>query len=473
MSPPGPHPGRDPRRHQRVLGALVGSAVGDALGAPFEFGPPGGLSARFPRPARGERTEMCGGAGLAPGEWTDDTEMSLLVADSLLERGGVDEADLWARFVAWLRAGPRHVGVQTARVLASTSTWPAAAAADVAAGHHAAGNGSLMRTLPAAVFFARSPAEVTRKAARRISALTHGDPAAGAGCELYHGMLARALAGADPLDGLDDELAGLPDVLRAPWAEVLDPHWEPTHARVPNGAVWPTLGSAVWVLRRFSDVESGLRAVVDLGGDTDTLAAVAGGLLGAVYGIGAIPARWSSVVHGSVPGHPGLGGGREALEALAARLDGESGTLPAPSAWGPGIDPVEVAPHLWLADLSGAARGPADAVIISLCRAGEGLPQRERRQVWLSDDEDNLDARAVLADVVGMIEALRSEDRDVLVHCQGGASRTGFVLRGWLQATRGLDPPAATREALRLWPHTATWNPAFDAVLATWPGAGG
>lgn len=473
MSDPGTHPGWDPRRHQRVVGALVGSAVGDALGAPFEFGPPGALSARFPTPARGGRTEMCGGAGLEPGEWTDDTEMSLLVADSLVERGGVDEADLWARFVAWVHAGPRTIGAQTARVLASTSTWQTAAAADAAAGHRAAGNGSLMRTLPAAVFFSREPPEVTRQAARRISAVTHGDPAAGAGCELYHGMIARALAGAAPLEGLVDDVQSLPEVLRLSWAEVLDPHWEPADARVPSGAVWPTLGSAVWALRRFPDVESGLRAVVDLGGDTDTRAAVTGGLLGAVYGIGAIPARWASVVHGSVSGHPGLGGGRDELEVLAARLDGESGGPPAPRASGPGIDPVEVAPHLWLADLTGAARGPTDAVVISLCRAEERLPQRERRQVWLSDDDDNLDARAVLADVVGMIEALRSEGRTVLVHCQGGASRTGFVLRGWLQATRGLDPPAATREALRLWPHTATWNQTFEAVLATWPGSRG
>ena len=77
-------------RSHRVAGALVGSAVGDALGAPFEFGPPGQFSARFPTPARGTRTEMCGGGSLdwEPGEFTDDTQMALLVATSLVERGG-------------------------------------------------------------------------------------------------------------------------------------------------------------------------------------------------------------------------------------------------------------------------------------------------------------------------------------------------------------------------------------------------
>src|SRR3954468_13409846 len=96
-------------RSHRVAGALVGSAVGDALGAPFEFGPPGRFSTRFPSPARGSRTEMCGGAPLtwAPGEFTDDTQMALLVATSLVERGGLDEADLFDRFRAWAEADPK------------------------------------------------------------------------------------------------------------------------------------------------------------------------------------------------------------------------------------------------------------------------------------------------------------------------------------------------------------------------------
>src|ERR687891_410689 len=95
-------------RSHRVAGALVGSAVGDALGAPFEFGPPGRFSARFPQPARGAHTEMCGGGSLgwAPGEFTDDTQMALLVATSLVERGGLDEADLFGRFRTWAAADP-------------------------------------------------------------------------------------------------------------------------------------------------------------------------------------------------------------------------------------------------------------------------------------------------------------------------------------------------------------------------------
>src|SRR4051794_39766467 len=123
-------------RAHRVAGALIGSAVGDALGAPFEFGPPGRFTARFPPATRGVHTEMCGGgsSGRAPGEFTDDTQMALLLATSLLECGGFDESDVFARFGQWA----------------------------------AAGNGSLMRTTPAAIRFSRDGRTATMDAALRI-----------------------------------------------------------------------------------------------------------------------------------------------------------------------------------------------------------------------------------------------------------------------------------------------------------------
>jgi ADP-ribosylglycohydrolase len=90
-------------RSHRVAGALVGSAVGDALGAPFADWPPGQFSARFPVPARGSKTEMCGGGSLGwePGEFTNSTQLALVVASSLLERDGLDEADLVDRLRTW------------------------------------------------------------------------------------------------------------------------------------------------------------------------------------------------------------------------------------------------------------------------------------------------------------------------------------------------------------------------------------
>ena len=80
------------------------------------------------------------------------------------------------------------------------------------------------------------------------------------------------------------------------------PAWHPGLATEFNGAVWPCLGSAVWALRTTSSYEEAVRAAVDLGGDTDTVAAVTGALAGAVHGVGAVPQRWTDVLHVPLPG---------------------------------------------------------------------------------------------------------------------------------------------------------------------------
>ncbi|WNV74109.1 ADP-ribosylglycohydrolase family protein [Geodermatophilus sp. DSM 44513] len=463
-----------PRIHRssRAAGALVGSAVGDALGAPFEFGPPGAFSARFPRPARGSRTEMCGGgsSGRAPGEFTDDTQMALLVATSLLERGGLDEADLFDRFRTWAAAGPPDIGNQTSAVLGSGRSWDVAAAEHVARSGHAAGNGSLMRTTPAAIRFAREGRDATMDAARRISALTHGEPSAGEGCAVFHELVRVALDGGDPLAAVPAALDAVAPEHRDRWAAVLAPDWAPSMATEPNGAVWPTLGQAVWALRQGGGVEAVLRRVVDLGGDTDTVAAVTGGLAGAVYGMGGIPVRWASAVHGRVPGHGDRVWRLADLQQLAAALDGGAQQSYDPGVI-PRIGPREVLPGIWAGNLDGARHSDEDFAVISLCRLGEPFPHPVHRMAYLADSEANADVEAVLADVLDDMAALRAEGHRLLVHCHGGASRTGLVLRGWLVRQEGMSVQEATAHVAQRWEHLGLWNDSFTAALQRLDGA--
>ncbi|GGV34776.1 ribosylglycohydrolase [Streptomyces longisporoflavus] len=311
----------DPDRAQRAAGALVGSAVGDALGAPFEFGLAGDFSARFPVPGRGE--EMCGGAGWDTGEATDDTQMALHVADSLLANAGLDLPDIFRRFQRWAAAEPKDIGLQTEDVLTNGMPWDRAAQLHFQVNHRAAGYGSLMRATTAALYFARDGRAATMDAARGIAALTHGDRAAWEGTALFHELLRLALEGADPLAGIPRALALVHPDHRERYATVLAPGWHPDDATEFNGAVWPCLGSAVWALRTTASYEEAVRAAVDLGGDTDTVAAVTGALAGARHGIAAIPAGWTAPLHVPLPGaaEPGRTLRLADLTELAHRLD--------------------------------------------------------------------------------------------------------------------------------------------------------
>ncbi|MFG3496725.1 ADP-ribosylglycohydrolase family protein [Streptomyces sp. NPDC047886] len=289
----------------RAVGAVVGSAVGDALGAPFEFGPPGAFSARFPdrRPdAANPGGEMCGGGGWDPGEATDDTQMAVHVAESLIERDGLDLPDVFARFQRWAASEPKDIGLQTEDVLTNGMPWDLAAAAHFQVNRRAAGNGALMRATTSAVYFARSGRAATMDAARRIAALTHGDRAAWEGTAVFHELLRVALAGGDPLAALPDTLALVHPDHRERYATVLAPHWHPDLATEFNGAVWPCLASAVWALRTTGCYADAVRAAIDLGGDTDTVAAVTGGLAGAVHGFDGIPPHWTEPLHVPLPG---------------------------------------------------------------------------------------------------------------------------------------------------------------------------
>src|SRR3954454_19427040 len=444
-------------RSHRVAGALVGSAVGDALGAPFEFGPPGRFSARFPFPARGARTEMCGGGPWEPGEFTDDTQMALLVASSLVDRGGLDEADLFDRFRTWAKADPKDVGIQTRAVLGSGRPWDAAAAEHFQRTGRAAGNGSLMRTTPAAIRFSRDGRGATMDVARRISALTHGDPSAGEGCAIFHELMRVALDGGDPLAAIPSTLDSVLDEHRERWATVLAPSWTPVDATESNGAVWPTLGQAVWALRQGRDFAEVMRLVIDLGGDTDTVACVAGGLAGAVFGMSGIPSRWASVVHGRVPGHGDRVWRLADLQQLAAALDGAAQQSYDPGVI-PRIGPAEVLPGIWAGNLDGARGSEEDFAVISLCRLGEPVTHALHRMAYIADNEHNSDLDVVLADVLDDMAALRAEGHRLLVHCHGGASRTGLVFRAWLMRTEGMSVDEATGHVAERWPHLGLWN---------------
>jgi len=154
----------------------------------------------------------------------------------------------------------------------------------------------------------------------------------------------------------------------------------------------------------------------------------------------------------------------QVLQELAAALDGKDG-----SAYDPGVipqlGPVEVLPGIWAANLDGARFSADDFAVVSLCRLGEPFPHTVHRMAYVADDEHNTELDAVLTDILEDMAALRAEGHKLLVHCHGGASRTGLVLRGWLIREKGLSVEEATSHVADRWPYLGLWNDSFTAAL--------
>ena len=448
---------------QRAVGCIVGSAVGDALGAPFEFGRPGEYAARFPKPVHGGIGEMVGNRIWNPGQFTDDTEMGVIVGESLLAHNGIDGNDQLARFRAWGTCA-KDIGNLTREVLDSHLPAPDAAYAVLTArqGYNTAGNGSLMRAAAGAVYFAATGRSATIDAAMKLPAVTHADPLCQWAVAMQHELIRVALQGGDALAAIDGVVEMLPDDIGAVYRLLLAPSWTPAHGGPGNGSAMGALAQAVWAMRRFDTFADVVTAVIDLGKDTDSVAAVAGALAGATYGIQNIPSRWVTFLHGQVTDADGRVHHYDhlALQRLALELLGHP--IPGDPVDEPALDAREVLPGVWATNRSGARDVPDDWAVVSLCRIDQRMRRQIRREAYLIDqDGDHNPALAAVADdVLDSIDAFLAERRQVVVHCHGGRSRTGLVLAAHM-IRHGRSFAEARALLAKTWPDAHFINAAF------------
>jgi ADP-ribosyl-[dinitrogen reductase] hydrolase len=276
---------------ERVVGSVLGLALGDALGAPFE----GRRMDDIPDPVPAFELPLM---GRPPGSTTDDTAMARNLVRSLADRGRFDPDDLIARHVAWFRSDPPDVGVLTRRVLTKVGQGEDAfvAAREVweeRGPEVSGGNGSVMYCAPLGLAYANRPEELP-ELAPSLSALTHHDErcrsavlavtiaaAALVRGESPEGALSAGLRSVDGRDGGEEleylvEMAGVARRIDGP----------------DRGFCLFTAGIGLQSLLGTGDYETELRRVASLGGDTDTNAAVAGALLGALVGEIDLPEPW-------------------------------------------------------------------------------------------------------------------------------------------------------------------------------------
>ena len=454
----------------RAAGSIVGMAVGDALGSQYEFGPshPDDFIPEFGVSAFGH----------APGEWTDDTSMAIPILQAIAQGESIRSADTlgWivAGWDAWSKTA-KDVGTQTRQVLArirSVHTEESARAA-AAANHEqtgrSAGNGSLMRTAPVALAYLSDGREGRlAEAAGRVAQLTHWEQdnvdATIIWClAIRHAIRTgeidvRAQAtdehfqtpgvGPASLDG------GFRDDDRAQrWSDIIDMASDahPRQYRHGNGWVVKAFQAAHSAVHHATDFRSAIHRAIQGGGDTDTVAAIAGALAGARWGVSGIPLSWQRPIHGW-PGHDVNDLVRLAILAARRGASDRAGWPAGDSVLNPHFrhTPPVRHPHddgVWLGSQSALAMlPPSVSAVVSLSRLGtrevpDGI---ESIRVWLIDTiGKNVNLEWTLADATDVIAELRAEGREVFVHCAEARSRTPAVAALYAARHCGADLDAA------------------------------
>ena len=281
-------------------GCLLGLAIGDALGTTVEFLLPGAFDPIL---------EIVGGGkfNLKAGQWTDDTAMALCLASSLIEQCGFDAVDQMRRYLRWYREGYMSstgscfdIGqtVQTSLRRFEETGDPYSGPSD----DGTAGNGSLMRVAPVALYYANEPRQAIMHAAES-SRTTHGAPESVDACRYFAGLVVGAIQGRTKRELLTPGFSPVKGYFEeAPLAhsvhEVADGSFKKKSPPEIRGTTYvvDTLEAALWAFWKSRTFRDGALLAVNLGDDADTTGAVYGQLAGAYYGDNAIPRSWREVV---------------------------------------------------------------------------------------------------------------------------------------------------------------------------------
>jgi poly(ADP-ribose) glycohydrolase ARH3 len=291
----------------RARGALLGTFVGDALGMPFEG------AAQRAIPSAVEMVE----ARLGRGTYTDDTQMMIALAESLIERGCLEEEHLAHAFqVAYDPARGYGQGTRHVLELWRHGVPVAEAAKQLFGGEGSRGNGAAMRIAPVAVWFREDPERLVGEAVRSAQ-VTHAHPVGVDAALVQATAIGAALRGEDILatafkSAQTKELRAGVEEVGALLVEPRDP--AAVDARLGSSSdARESVCAAIYSALAHPTFEAAVRFAVRLGGDTDTIAAMTGAISGARHGASAIPRRWLDALEDRDRG-------RTHVEELAARL---------------------------------------------------------------------------------------------------------------------------------------------------------
>lgn len=283
--------------------AIYAGVTGDALGVPVEF------SSRQELALCSVKNMMGYGRYDEPeGTWSDDTSLSLCTMESLLK--GYDLEHIGQTFCRWLYDShwtpTGYVfdsGLTTFMALDRIRNDSIGACKSGGSSEDDNGNGSLMRILPAALFFASDPIEPFLERIHEVSAITHAHPRSKIGCGLYALLVRELCTGTDKTTAYRNAVTqALAYYRENPGFAAELPHFvRILSLQIPSvdrdlvessGYIIHTLEASIWCFMRHNSAQKVILEAVNLGLDTDTTAMVAGSLAGLAHGITDIPQIW-------------------------------------------------------------------------------------------------------------------------------------------------------------------------------------
>ena len=450
----------------RARGCMAGQLSGDSLGSLVEFKRPDDITALYPD---GIRDMEDGGVwDTIAGQPTDDSEMALSLARSILLEGG-DYVQATARYgyVRWIKSKPFDCGNTVRAGLCGERNFASQA------------NGAMMRISPLAIFgAARSDAEVEEWAALD-SEITHPNRVCVEANRLYAAAISRAIRTGCGAAELYESIRKRADEMGADEtlaAAVRDAETKPPASYGPPTAGWVLVAfqNALWQLLHADSVEDALADTISRGGDTDTNAAICGALLGAVHGVSSMPNRWLETLKNCRPEKIlGIAHPRPrrywptqfipVADALLANGENAHPEKPIRHCYWviPGKLLAGEYPRVKNNEEVSAKKMKklTDAGITSfidlttpedrLFPYGEWLGDAERHSFPIAD-LDIPNSPDQTARILDLIDANLADGKPTYVHCWGGIGRTGVIIGCWL-ARHGRGGQAALDELRRLW----------------------